>query len=137
YMFYDLFRNYIELKAETLTSSCLINDGKGNFTRMDLPNDVQQAPVFSFAQLPGTGHRANYLAGGNFYGARPYEGRYDALFPTQFSFDKDDPRFRQGDILPDVHGEVRDLKWLHTAKYGELLLAARNSDSLLFYKLTK
>jgi hypothetical protein len=137
YMFYDLFKNYIELKAETLTSSCFINDGKGNFTRVDLPNELQQAPVFSFAQLPGTDHFMNFLAGGNFYGTRPYEGRYDALFPTLFSFDRDDARFRQREILPDIHGEIRDFKWLHTAKYGELLVAARNSDSLRFYSLRK
>ena len=33
YMFYDLFKDYIELKAETLSSSCFLNDGKGNFRR--------------------------------------------------------------------------------------------------------
>ena len=48
YMFYDLFKDYIELKAETLGSSCFINDGKGNFKK-DLPDDLQLAPVFSFA----------------------------------------------------------------------------------------
>ena len=31
YMFYDLFKDYVELKAETLSSCCFINDGKGNF----------------------------------------------------------------------------------------------------------
>jgi len=137
YMFYDLFRNYIELKAETLTSSCFINDGKGNFTRTDLPNGLQEAPVFSFAQLPGNDHAINFLAGGNFYGTRPYEGKYDALCPTLFSFDRDSARFRRPSILPDVHGEVRDLKWLHTAKYGNVLVAARNNDSLLFFQYKK
>ncbi len=137
YMFYDLFNNYIDLKAETLGSSCFINDGKGNFTRMDLPGDVQQAPVFSFTQLPGNDDSVNYLAGGNFYGTRPYEGRYDALCPTLFSYEKNNARFSQRAILPDVHGEIRDLKWLHTAKYGDMLVAARNNDSLLFFQYKK
>ena len=35
YMFYDLFNNYRMLQAETLSSSCFINDGKGNFKRVD------------------------------------------------------------------------------------------------------
>ena len=48
YMFYDLFKDYKELKAETLGSSCFINDGKGNFKRTDLPDELQLAPVFSF-----------------------------------------------------------------------------------------
>ncbi|HEV9038577.1 MAG TPA: VCBS repeat-containing protein [Puia sp.] len=133
YMFYDLFRNYIELKAETLSTSCFINDGKGNYVRTDLPDELQKAPVFSFAQLPDS----SYLAGGNFYGVRPYEGKYDALCPTVFSFDKHSGRASARDILPDVNGEVRDLKWLHTAKYGDILVAARNNDSLLFFKYKK
>ena len=133
YMFYDLFKNYIELKAETLSSSCFINDGKGNFTRMDLPDALQEAPVFSFASLPG----GSYLAGGNFYGVRPYEGKYDALCPTLFSYEKAGDRFDARGMLPDVRGEVRDLKWLHTAKYGDVLVAARNNDSLLFFQYKK
>ena len=51
YMFYDLFKDYTELKAETLGSACFINDGKGAFTKTNLNNDLQQAPVFAFAQL--------------------------------------------------------------------------------------
>jgi hypothetical protein len=81
YIFYDLFKDYTELKAETLSSSCFINDGKGNFKRVDLPDDVQLSPVFSFAPLSGN----MYMATGNFYGVLPYEGRYDALPPTMFS----------------------------------------------------
>jgi len=134
YIFYDLFKNYIDLKAETLSSSCFLNDGKGNFTRRDLPDALQQAPVFSFAQLPGNSNFLNYLAGGNFYGTRPYEGKYDALCPTLFSFDTHNHRFSDRDMLPDVDGEVRDLKWLHTAKYGNILVAARNNDSLVFFQ---
>jgi hypothetical protein len=127
----------IELKAETLSSSCFMNDGKGNFTRTDLPDGLQEAPVFAFAPLPGSRDSINYLAAGNFYGVRPYEGKYDALCPTLFSFDKKNARLSQNAIFPDVHGEMRDLKWLHTAKYGDILVAARNNDSLLFFKYKK
>ena len=133
YIFYDLFQNYIELKAENLGSSCFINDGKGNFTRMDLPDALQQAPIFAFAPVPGGG----YMAGGNFYGVRPYEGKYDALYPTLFSFDNQKGRMEENAILPGARGEVRDLKWLHTAKFGDLLVSARNNDSLVFYRPVK
>ncbi|MBU9937291.1 MAG: VCBS repeat-containing protein, partial [Ferruginibacter sp.] len=87
YMFYDLFKDYLELKAETLGSCCFINDGKGNFMKKDLPDEVQLAPVFSFCPLPANDKGA-YLAAGNFYGVVPYEGRYDALLPSVFSFSK-------------------------------------------------
>jgi hypothetical protein len=132
YMFYDLFKEPLELKAETLSSSCFLNDGKGGFKRMDLPDELQQAPIFSFAPIQNGG----YIAAGNFYGTVPYEGRYDALMPTLFSFDKNKTGFIPGPILPEAGGETRDLKWIHSAKYGEMLAAARNNDSLLFFHLS-
>ncbi len=114
YMFYDLFKDYTELKAETLSSSCFINDGKGNFTRQDLPDDVQLAPVFAFAPLSYQ-NSTGYLAAGNFYGVVPYEGRYDALFPTLFSVAKNNSPFKPASLLPELSGEFRDAKWLNVA----------------------
>ncbi|HEX5150525.1 MAG TPA: VCBS repeat-containing protein [Parafilimonas sp.] len=131
YMFYDLFKDYTELKAETLGSACFINDGKGNFKKSDLPDAIQQAPVFAFATLTNNA----FITGGNFYGTIPYEGRYDALCPTIFSANKD--RLTVSSILPDVKGEVRDIKWLRTVNNQKLLVLARNNDSLLFYKLNQ
>ncbi len=63
YVFFDLFKDYTELKAETLSSSCFINDGKGNFTRTDLPDALQLAPVFAFLhrspeEIPPAGWQA-------------------------------------------------------------------------------
>jgi len=127
YIFYDLFKNYAELKAETLSSSVFINDGKGNFKRSDLTERLQLAPIMSFADA-GEG---NWIAGGNFYGVIPYEGRYDALFPTYFNWKKDSTNFLAN--LPFINGEIRDLKTIKTAK-GEMLVAARNNQPLLFLK---
>ena len=125
-MINSLFKDYLELKAELLTSSCFINDGKGGFTRQDLPDAVQAAPIFSFAGL-GNG---NWLAGGNFYGTIPYEGQYDALFPTVLSY-RSDRKWSTGPMLSSLSGEVRDLKWIRSS--GEdILTVARNNDSLRF-----
>ncbi len=132
YMFYDLFKDYIELKAETLGSSCFINDGKGNFKRTDLPDEVQLAPVMSFTSYDQ--QAKTFLAAGNFYGVTPYEGRYDALLPTIFSFNKGRPVFNQQLNLPTVDGEVRDAKWLNYAGGNKLLVLARNNNTLIFLK---
>ena len=43
YMFYDLFKDYLELTAEELGSCSFINDGKGNFKKMILPDELQLA----------------------------------------------------------------------------------------------
>src|ERR1700741_4833360 len=96
--------NYTELKAETLSSSCFMNDGKGNYTRKDLPEELQFAPVFSFASLPGN-NAVRYIASGNFYGVLPYEGRYDAMNPTIFNYDKKSGQFVSISELPYIGGE--------------------------------
>jgi len=127
YMFYDLFKDYKELKAETLSSTCFINDGKGNFKAMILPDELQLAPVMSF-NTAATG----FIGGGNFYGVIPYEGRYDALFPTVFSLDKKTAAFTEQANLPAISGEVRDIKWLNTAGGNKILAIARNNNKIIF-----
>lgn len=134
YMFYDLFKDYIELKAETLSSSCFLNDGKGNFKRMDLPEELQMAPIMSFSNY--NGQSQTFMAAGNFYGVLPYEGRYDALLPTVFSFDKGKPVIDERINMPSVNGEMRDIKWLNSENNSKLLVLARNNDSLIFLRPT-
>lgn len=134
FMFYDLFKDYQELTAETLSSSCFMNDGKGGFTRTDLPADIQLAPVFSFAPCTINDKATSWLAGGNFYGVVPYEGRYDALVPTFFSYDKNAHSFVVQQKMPSVAGEIRDEKWLASGGGKKTLVVARNNQSLLFYK---
>jgi len=138
YMMYDLFKDYTELKAEVLGSSCFINDGKGSFTRMDLPPSLQMAPVNTFQQIrnsaEGTGN--TYVAGGNFYDVVPYEGRYDAQSMAMFSFDnKNACKSLQEVNLSGIKGQVRDLKWLKSARNGPVLIVAKNNDSLTVFGL--
>ena len=133
YMFYDLFTGYKELKAEVLGSSVFINDGKGGFTRSDLPEALQFAPVCSFVQTaPQT-----WLGAGNFYGVTPYEGRYDALQPTLFTYNNTGKKFSIQNGFPGVDGEVRDAQWIKYTGNRQLLLMSRNNSSLVFCKPVK
>ncbi|CAN5734808.1 VCBS repeat-containing protein [soil metagenome] len=133
FMFFDLFKDYVELKAEVLGSSVFLNDGKGNFTRSDLPMSTQFAPVFSFASYPSTKGNT-FLVSGNFFGVVPYEGRYDALLPTFISFDKNTKAFTTVQKMTEVDGEMRDAKWITIGGGKKILAMARNNQSLLFYK---
>lgn len=133
YMLYDLFKDYLELKAETLSSSCFINDGKGNFTRMDLPEELQLAPVMAFAPA-GTGTESSFIAAGNFYGVIPYEGRYDALLPTVFSFGPQTKSWKNYSNIPAFMGEARDIKWLRTTGGNKIMAIAGNNQPIQFYK---
>ncbi len=133
YMFYDLFKDYKELKAEILSSSCFINDGKGNYTRVNLPDELQLAPVMAFAPA-GTSYPASFFGVGNFYGVIPYEGRYDALLPTIFSYDKAKGKFIDQLNIPSFDGEARDVKWLKTGGNGRLLMIANNNKWIQLFK---
>ncbi|HLF47622.1 MAG TPA: VCBS repeat-containing protein [Chitinophagaceae bacterium] len=129
YMFYDLFKDYLELKAETLSSSCFINDGKGNFKRQNLPDELQLAPIMSFinSTKPGT-----FIAGGNFFAVIPFEGRYDALLPTGFSYNPGTKSFDIGFNISNIDGEVRDAKWIIAPNRKKILMIARNNKEILF-----
>lgn len=130
YMFYDLFKDYTELKAETLSSSVFINDGKANFKRSDLPNALQLAPIMSFAA-----NGNSFFAAGNFYGTIPYEGRYDAMFPTAFTFNKNESIINSN--MPALRTEARDAKWIKMADGSNVLILASNNDVLHFLKPVK
>ncbi|KYP15661.1 VCBS repeat-containing protein, partial [Flavihumibacter sp. CACIAM 22H1] len=129
FMFYDLFTGYLEKKAEVLASSVFINDGKGGFTRQDLPDQFQLSPVFSFVELDA----AHWLAGGNFYGTIPYEGRYDGLEPSVLSATENN-RLKFSGLIPGINGEIRTMKWLKSGKAAPLLLVGRNNETPLFFK---
>jgi len=131
YMFDDLFKDYMELKAETLSSSCFIGDGKGGFQREELPQPLQLAPIFSFTSFK-YGSENKFLGAGNFYGVLPYEGRYDAMPPTVFSYQK---QFNVQSDLPDIGAEIRDMSVIKYFDGTRVLVIAANNHQLIFLKI--
>ncbi len=139
----DVFYGWIDtiqpVMAERLGSAVCYGDGKGNFTMHDLPAGLQMAPVFSFQKINKNAEAENmYLAGGNFFDVIPYEGRYDAQPLALFNSTKSNAiNYLHQSNLSGQRGQVRDIKWLHTAKYGDVLLVARNNEKLLFLQYKK
>lgn len=135
----DVFYGWIDtvkpIIAERLGSAVCYGDGKGNFTINDLPADLQLAPVFSFQKINNTFVSSNmYVSGGNFFDVIPYEGRYDAQPLALFTAEKKNViNFVPQTNLAELKEQIRDLKWLHTAKYGDVLVVGRNNSSLMFY----
>jgi len=139
----DVFYGWIDtvkpIMAGRLGSAVFYGDGKGNFTINDLPATLQLAPVFSFQKIMNSPFNANtYLTGGNFFDVIPYEGRYDAQPAALFTFNKKDSfNYIPQQNLADIKGQVRDLKWLRTAKYGNVIMIARNNNSIIFLAIKK
>ncbi len=123
YMFFDLFKDYREWKAETLATSAFVNMGNGSFEMKALPVEWQLAPVFAFAKS-AVGN--TIFAGGNFYGVVPYEGRYDAMRLSAYRFGngKNEPVF--AGRMPGIEGEVRDAKWIKVNGEPVMVLARNN-----------
>ena len=130
YMFFDLFKDYREWKAETLATSAFINTGNGLFEMKKLPAEWQLAPVFAFA---ASATSKTIFAGGNFYGVVPYEGRYDAMRFSAYRFGKGESEPVFAGMLPGVEGEVRDARWIKV-KGRPALLVARNNMALKLLK---
>ena len=95
-----------------------------------MPQELQLTPLFAFQRSDKTN---SFFAGGNFFGVIPYEGQYDAS--SLLSFETGEGGLIKKTKIVDIKGEVRDLKWLRSAKYGKVLVTAKNNDSLMFYTL--
>jgi hypothetical protein len=100
---------------------------------MDLPEELQLAPIFTFTSFP-SGGKETYFAAGNFYGVQPYEGRYDAMNPTIFDFNKKSGSFNFLGEMPSIAGEARDAKWINYQGKEKILILAKNNQALNFLK---
>ncbi|MGZ3776900.1 MAG: FG-GAP repeat domain-containing protein, partial [Mucilaginibacter sp.] len=135
-LFGDSLKYSNTLTANSFTSGVFYNKGKGNFEFKAFPSGAQAAPLFGFAALPGTGK--GILAGGNFSGVLPYEGRYDADYGDVILLDKN-KGFKclspvSGGFL--LRGEVRDIKAIKTTN-GLIYAVAFNNGAMKFFKLSK
>src|SRR4030095_9052784 len=103
---------------------------------IDLPDDLQLAPIFSFQKLNTTSANGNmYLSGGNFFDVIPYEGRYDAQPLALFGINKNNAiTYFPEPLLSGLKGQVRDVRMIHTAKNEEAILVARNNENIKLYK---
>ncbi|MEO9021139.1 MAG: VCBS repeat-containing protein [Ginsengibacter sp.] len=133
----DVFYGWIDsvkpVTAERLGSAVFYGDGNGNFSISDLPEGLQLSPVFSFLKTASESGSKSYLLGGNFYGVIPYEGRYDAQPLSYFNIDSNKlVKVVNQQNLAAVDGEIRDIKWLKSAKFGKIILVAINDKKILF-----
>ena len=122
------------LKATSFSSGVFYNKGKGGFKFKAFPAQAQTAPLFGFASLPAP-HSA-IIAGGNFSGVLPYEGRYDADYGNMLPVNKKGDFKWQSPVSSGflLRGEVRDIKTIKTAK-GNIYAVAFNNKEIRFFSI--
>ena len=117
--------------ARTFASVAATPRGDGTFAVDPLPSRAQFAPVYGLlpGRLDGTGV-PTALLGGNFYGVRPRQGRYDASYGTLLRR-ADSTSGWTAVPAPEsglyLSGEVRALRRLRGAEGTRYVLVARNN----------
>ncbi len=74
-----LLKEAMTLEVNMLSSGYLKNED-GNFTFVPFPRELQVAPITAFVldDFNGNGKK-EVLAGGNYFGVKPYHGRFDSF----------------------------------------------------------
>ncbi|MEE9167120.1 MAG: VCBS repeat-containing protein [Candidatus Neomarinimicrobiota bacterium] len=124
------------LKATEFASVLLLNSGDEAFNMMQLPAEAQFSPVYSILieDFDGDGFR-DVLLSGNFYGARPDQGRYDASYGCLL-LGLGTGAFAPANLQESgfvVTGEVRHVEVVRTASGEKRILAARNNDTVVIF----
>ncbi|MBI5009247.1 MAG: VCBS repeat-containing protein, partial [Bacteroidia bacterium] len=127
----------IILKASVMETSVFINDGKGNFSRIPLPAEVQFSPVFAAetGDFNSDGN-ADILLGGNLYNVKPEVGRYDASYGSFLAGNGNGgfafiPVKQSGMML---EGEIRDIIEISTLS-DEIIVTAKSNGPLQVFKI--
>jgi len=124
--------------ASSFTSGVFYNKGKGNFEFRAFPKEMQTSPLFGFAAFSAGDKGKGILAGGNFYGVLPYEGRYDADYGDVL-FTGADKKFSYRSPASSgflLRGEVRDIKGIKTPG-GLVYVVALSNKELQFFKIKR
>ncbi|MEJ7769584.1 MAG: VCBS repeat-containing protein, partial [Chitinophagaceae bacterium] len=135
-IFEGQLRKSKKLAAATLSSMVFVNRN-GKYQPIDLPGEIQWAPVYCWftGDLNQNG-LSDILAGGNLKNVPPYEGSYDAGYGTLLE-GKGNRVFTAMTMLKsgiDIKGQVRDIKSIRMAKGRRVLAVALNNDKIKFFE---
>jgi hypothetical protein len=132
----DQLENSLKLNVFETASKFFINEN-GYFTSKDLPLRAQLSAIYGILikDIDKDGFK-DFIVGGNQFKAKPkigvYAGSYGTLLRSLKGNEFEDVNLDESGLF--VQGEIRDIKAM-TFGNKEIILVARNDDSLKFYKI--
>ncbi|MEM8765446.1 MAG: VCBS repeat-containing protein, partial [Bacteroidota bacterium] len=123
------------LEVNTLESGFLRNEG-GRFTFVPFPQTLQVAPIMAFTRFDFDGDtKEEVLIGGNYFGVKPYHGRFDAFSGALL---KDENTLILGNRL-GLDFTKKSLRHLATITINKsnYLLAVFNNQPIEVYQILK
>lgn len=125
-------------KANCFASCVFINDGKGNFSKSELPVQAQFSPVYTIlaSDFNKDGKKDIFLAG-NFSAVKPETGRYDANYGQLYLGDgKGNFEFMKPEQSGiSLEGEARDAVMMKSVNGNSYLVVAMNNERPYLFKL--
>ncbi len=122
-------------QVHELRSGYLKNNG-GTYSFVPFQNELQVSPIMAFAIHDFTGNgKPDALAGGNYFGVKPYHGRFDS-FPGALLINENTIVLGGQVGLDFTQKSIRHLNVLEINS-KEYLIATFNNDKAQIYQLTK
>ncbi len=121
------------LEAKTFASAVAWRRGSGRFELAPLPMEAQFSPIYAAlaGDFDGDG-RTDVVVGGNFFGVTPVQGRYDASYGSLLRGNGGEA-FVAVDMAASglaLEGQVRHMKMLRAANGDQLIVVARNDNTV-------
>ncbi len=118
-------------KVHNLASGVLKNNNE-HFTFEPFNNQLQVAPINCFAEVQVSG-KAHIICGGNYFGVKPYHGRFDGFLGAMISSDK---TIKLGNTvgLDFFNKAVTKLETI-TINNNQYLIAVIHNEDVQIYKI--
>ena len=125
-------------KAYTFATTVFYGTNNGTFRQYPLPAEAQFSPVYAIIakDFDDDGYKDLLLAG-NFYGAKPQLGRYDASYGTllkSIGGERFTPLSIQNSGLT-LTGQVRDMVSITWKKKQRIIIVTKNNAPAQVYKI--
>jgi len=125
-----------KLEAREFKSQLFLNNGNGNFSANDLPEEAQIAPImagqiYNFDGQPGS----EIFLSGNFSGAETETGVYDGFNGLVLRYNKGNWQVIEGkDSGFWIPGEGRSIEILNRGKSNPMIVATQNDNEVLVFQ---